>query len=141
MILSEWFSNKIKKVSIFKTNDSFSNILYKSKDKKVSEIVWNGTNEVSPKTIISKTKKEYLYKHSIKNTIPNINEIPTGQRFFRYKTRQEIFKDRLAVLKVGWANNIQNCNKRYNNFQEYLEVSTSQMNRKILVVETKLVNK
>lgn len=134
-ILSSFFKKK-KKVSIFRTDDSFRLITYSSLSGK-SEAIWNNTNLIPPNKIISKDKKEYLTKVE-SSEFPIMNRIlKSGDRYFRYKTKDEIFKDRIDLLKVGWANNVQDCNKRYNNFKEYLEVGISQINKRILILDTK----
>lgn len=136
-LLSNLLKLKKKKVSIFHTDDSYRILSYVSKDGKIIEKIWNGTNLKAPVRVLSKDKSIYLFKSEVSEYSNIKYTVKSGERFFRYKTKEEILKYRESLLKLGWANNVQDCNKRYNNFREYLEVGISQINKKSITLDMK----
>ena len=134
--ISEFFTKR-KKVSIYATNDSYRLVSYQSEDGKVKEKLFNQTNLVTPARIKSKDNEVYLYKVQAEGDPRSDYRVPKGHRFFRYKTKKELFREKFPVLKVTWANNVHNCNKRYDNFQEYIEADFSnKMTKKVLTIDT-----
>ena len=133
------FLNKKKKINIFNTEDSYRLISYTSEDKKIVEKIYNKTNLEAPNRIKSKDGTYYLYK-IYQHSEPMVKyEVPIGHRFFRYKTKKEIFAQKYPILKVTWANNIQHCNNQYKTFQNYLEsvLNINNFHKKIITLDIK----
>ncbi len=120
------FLNK-KKLSVYKTKDSYKDILYKSEDNKVEEIIFNRTNLKAPKYVVSIGGTQRLYYFScIGDNKPNAKPIPKSREIV-YKTPEEFVSDRVTLLKFYWESNFNSCRSRYSSYEEFVAISCSSM--------------
>lgn len=134
-LFSFFKKKKEKKVSIYKTIDSYKDILYSSKDESIQEVIFNRTNLKSPKSVKHKSGVTLYYNRPVSNSISNKDEIISA-REIRYLTPEEFIANRSPLIKFYWNNNFDECTKRYSSYEEFFAISCASMNKPRIKVIT-----
>lgn len=123
MKLSDIMTRRGNKKKPIRKETSHSLLLYQDESGEVQERIFNGTNLPPPTHVYTLNGIKLNYVEVVPGyvNIPAYSPTP-GDRVLTYKDPQKFIRERKGAAKLAWEHNFNECQKLYNDFEEYFAV-------------------